>query len=254
MTRENIPSSGVPSRVLAATSWLWPTALPDNLARIAAWELPVRQAALLFYQTEASLAYTAEDIPALAGLSSHAHLPVDLPWERGARAVYEVIARLMDLAANLAPWGGVLHPPADPALLEGVARLWREAGPGWRVLVENVPGQGLRRHWPVIEALDLPVCLDVGHMMAFGQDWLPGLPGLWGRVELLHCYAPGVEPGRHSHLALDMLTPGQEETLRRVFEALPAKTPVLFEVFSEWDLRVSLETFYDLHRKWGMPA
>ncbi|WP_243368615.1 cobamide remodeling phosphodiesterase CbiR [Fundidesulfovibrio soli] len=251
MTSENIPPTGVPSRKLAATSWLWPTTLADNLSRIGAWNLPVRQAALLFYQSALSLAYTQDDIPPVPGLESHVHLPVDLPWKRGAAAVYAVISRLMELAGNLSPWGGVLHPPEAPGLLESVAALWREAAPGWRLLVENVPGQGLRRHWPVIQSLELPVCLDVGHMMAFGQTWLPGLPGLWERVELLHCYAPGTETGKHSHLALDRLTPGQEDELRAVFEALPAKTPVLFEVFSEEDLRASLEKFYGLHHEWG---
>jgi len=140
----------------------------------------------------------------------------------------------------------VLHPPDDPALLEGLARRWRGADPGWRLLVENVPGQDLRAHWPVIRELDLPLCLDVGHLMAFGQHWLLGEPDLPGRVELLHCYAPGPDTGRHSHLALSCLEPEQRGLLLEILGLITPNTTILFEVFSESDLRASLETFYAL--------
>ena len=243
------------SRSLAATSWLWPAPLAENLRRIAGWELPIRQAALLFYQHAPSLAYTAADIPALPGLASHVHLPLDLPWHDGPHAVYDVIRTLMeDVAAPLSPWCGVLHPPASPDALEAVAALWRQAAPGWELLVENIPGQDLRDHWPAITAQDIPVCLDVGHLMAFGQEWLLAAPDLARRVQLLHCYAPGNTPGSHEHLPLTSLTRGQTATLRAILEAIDPGTTVLFEVLSESDLRASLQTFYALLRKWRMTA
>lgn len=240
---------------LAATSWLWPETIEENLRRISAWDLPIRQAALLFYQHAPSLAYTARDIPAMPGLESHVHLPIDLPWDDGSQAVWGVVRALMeDVAGPLCPWCGVLHPPASPDRLEGLAALWRQAAPGWKLLVENVPGQDLYDHWPVIKALDIPVCLDVGHLMAFGQEWLLGLPEFSRRVELLHCYAPGDIPGRHEHLALTMLTRGQKKTLRRILTALGPDAVILFEVFAESDLRASLQSFYALTRKWRLTA
>jgi hypothetical protein len=228
--------------------------LPENLRRIVAWKLPIRQVALLFYQSEPSLAYRPEDFEAGAGLTSHVHLPLDLPWESGPGAVWDILERLMALPAALAPWGGVLHPPADPALLASVAALWREASPGWRLMIENVPGRDLLAHWPVISDLDLPVCLDVGHLMAHGQEKLLEAPGLAARVELVHCYAPGIVWNRHEHLSLKELSPGQGRTLRSILEMTAPGTPVLFEVFSESDLRGSLETFYALTREWGTAA
>lgn len=241
------------SRPLAATSWLWPASLEENLRRIAAWDLPIRQTALLFYQHAPSLAYTANDIPAIPGLASHAHLPLDLPWAKGAGAVYAIVRTLMeDVAAPLTPWCGVLHPPDSPDDLEALATLWLDAAPGWRLLVENIPGQDLHNHWPVITALDIPICLDVGHLMAFGQTWLLSAPDLARRVELIHCYAPGDTPGSHEHLPLTSITRGQKELLRSILEATHPNTAMLFEVFSETDLRASLQTFYVLMRKWRM--
>ncbi|MBI4805662.1 MAG: hypothetical protein HY795_10555 [Desulfovibrio sp.] len=239
-------------RPLAATSWLWPTTLAENIRRIAAWELPIAQVALLFYQCRASLAYSAEDFPTSPGLSAHVHLPIDLPWSSGAQAVWEDIARLMELPGSLSPWGGVLHPPDDPDLLAGVASLWRKHAPAWNLMIENIPGQDLRSHWPSITSLDLPICLDVGHLMAFDQHWLLDQPGLSERVELIHCYAPGIVKHRHEHLPLSELSPGQSETLRLIFELIRPDTPVLFEVFSESDLRDSLKTFYALLRDWRL--
>ena len=289
----NIPP---PTRPLAATSWLWPADLPENLRRIKAWNLPISQVALLFYQLTASLAYSAREFDHLGGLACHVHLPLDLPWEAGPGEVWDSLVRLMALPgggdrtagkdlreqenardgqgrpaglrglaglfelgelggqARRPPWGGVLHPPADPGLLAGVARLWRRDAPGWRLMVENVQGQDLGVHWPVIEDLDIPVCLDVGHLMAFGQESLLDRPGLADRVELVHCYAPGPKRNRHRHLPLGELLPRQAPVLRRILEMIRPDTPLLFEVFSESDLRESLETFYALTREWGMSA
>ena len=237
---------------LAATSWLWPKTFSENLRRIARWKLPIRQVALLFYQHAPSLAYKPEDFAAAQGLTSHVHLPIDLPWDEGPQAVWEIISRLMALPAGLSPWGGVLHPPGDPRQLEGVAGLWRKHAPDWRLLIENIPRQDLRQHWPVIQALDLPVCLDVGHLMAFDQHWLLDEPDLPARVELVHCYAPGIVTARHEHLSLAELSPAQILTLRRVLELIRPNTPILFEVFAESDLRESLQTFYALLRDWRM--
>lgn len=239
------------SRTLAVASWLWPISLAENLARIACWDLPIAQVALLFYQTAPSLAYTDRDLAAHPGLTAHVHLPLDLPWRHGPEAVFAVIQALMDKAGPLRPWAGVLHPPADAAVLADLAALWRETRPPWRLLLENVPGQDLADHWPTIRDLDIPLCLDVGHMMAFGQDWLLADPEALARVEMVHCYAPGVLPDRHEHLALDRLSAAQAATVRRVLAAVPERAVIVFEVFSESDLRASLQAFYALSGKHG---
>jgi len=237
---------------LAVTSRLWPCSLAENLRRISEWDLPIRpirEVGLLFYETETSLAYPLETFAPLAGLSSHAHLPMDLPWEAGAHAVWDILRRLMEKPAEGAfckPWGGVLHPPEDPGLLAGVAELWRKAAPGWRLMVENIPTQDLRAHWPVIVEMDLAVCLDVGHLIAFGQEWLLHEPDLPNRVTLVHCYAPGERPNYHVHLPLSELTPAQAPLVRRILDMVSPAVPILFEIFSYEHLLASLERFYQL--------
>ncbi|MFP5223041.1 MAG: cobamide remodeling phosphodiesterase CbiR [Acidobacteriota bacterium] len=231
---------------LSATSWLWPKSLSENLRRISSWKLPISEVALLFYQHAPSLAYLPKEFEPGRTLASHVHLPLDLPWEDGSLAVWNLLERLMALPSALSPWGGVLHPPREPDRLAGLARLWREAAPGWRLMVENIPGQDLRDHWPVIREYGLPVCLDVGHLMAFDQDWLLDAPGLFDQVELLHCYAPGIVKQRHEHLSLAQLSPSQRGVLKGILTRLGPDTRILFEVFSESDLRGSLESFYAL--------
>lgn len=231
---------------LAATSWLWPLPIAENLERMANWDLPIRQAALLFYESDPSLDLEPRDLPGLPGLTTHAHLPVDLPWNKGAKKVWKILTRLMDKVDRLGAWAGVLHPPADPEVMAEVAAMWKKAAPPWRLLLENVPGQDLSAHWPMIKDLDLPLCLDFGHMWAFGQHWLLKDPEVLPRVELLHCYAPGDTPNRHKHLSLAELTPEQTLSLRRILAQLPRRVVILFEVFAISDLRTSLEAFYHL--------
>jgi len=237
------------NRTLAVTSHLWECSLAENLRRISEWELPIHQVGLLFYEMEASLAYPPETFAPLAGLFAHAHLPMDLPWEAGAHAVWDIICRLMEKPSEGAfrtLWGGVLHPPEDPGLLADVAKLWRTAAPPWRLMVENIPAQDLRAHWPVIVEMDLGVCLDVGHLMAFGQEWLLREPDLPGRVALVHCYAPGIRLKYHAHLPLSELTPAQASVVRGILAMVSPATPILFEIFSYEHLLLSLERFYQL--------
>jgi len=233
-------------RALAVTSHLWECSLAENLNRISRWDLPIRQVGLLFYECAPSLGYAPEEFFALTGLCAHAHLPMDLPWEEGAQAVWDIICRLMEKPVQCRLWGGVLHPPEDVSLLADVGALWRRTEPGWRLMVENVPSQDLRAHWPVIREMDLPVCLDVGHLMAFGQEWMLEEPELPGRVELVHFYAPGRAPGVHVHLPLSELTAPQAIRVRRILDMAPAAAPILFEVFSYAHLVDSLERFYQL--------
>lgn len=208
------PVQNLPWR-LAAPSCVFPAGVAENCAFLAP---QYDEIALAFFETEACLAYGEADVPpGLAELpvSWHMHLPLDLPWEQGAARVAEVVLALKARAAHLRPSAFVLHPPQAPGDLAELARLLAARGffdepgvPGHRgpasraLLVENIEGRDLARHWPVIEAADLGVCLDLGHMLVHGQEEFLDLPGLFSRTHMLHLNAPDPQkPARHASLS-----------------------------------------------------
>jgi len=209
------PVRNLPWR-LAAPSCVLPAGVAENCAFLAP---QYDEIALAFFETEACLAYGEADVPpGLAELpvSWHMHLPLDLPWEQGAARVAEVVLALKACVAHLRPAAFVLHPPKAPGDLAELARLLAERGffderdylgergPASRaLLVENIEGCDLARHWPVIQAADLGVCLDLGHMLVHGQEEFLDLPGLFYRTHMLHLNAPDpLKPSRHASLSL----------------------------------------------------
>ncbi len=182
---------------LAAPSCVLPLTVGAACQQLAGF---VPEVALMFLETEACLAYGPEDIAfplQTPPLVFHLHLPVDLPWDAGVSIVHQKIAALERKVASLKPHTFVLHPPAAPYLLEGILH----HSPHWRNLVamENIGGADLSAVWPVIEAQDLGVCLDVGHLVSYGQRQLLDLPGLFARTRVLHLYG-GEMRGQHQPL------------------------------------------------------
>ncbi|MGE4551688.1 MAG: cobamide remodeling phosphodiesterase CbiR [Desulfovibrionaceae bacterium] len=217
---------------IAAPSWVVPGGPGENCRLLARHRRFFDEVELLFFETRACLAYTEADLPAdLArlGLSFHVHLPADLDWSRGAAGPAEVIAALAAKAAHLAPRAYVLHPPPDPALLGPLARALAAAGlaPG-DLLLENVRGHDLTAAWPDLVRHGLSACLDLGHLLAYGQQRLLEIPDLWDRVRMLHCCAPGPD-GRH--LGLARLDPAGRACLGRMLERLDPAATVAIEVF-----------------------
>lgn len=215
----NFPANTQPVRNLpwrlAAPSCVLPAGVAENCAFLAP---QYDEIALAFFETEACLAYGEADVPpGLAELpvSWHMHLPLDLPWGQGAARVAQVVLALKARVAHLRPAAFVLHPPEAPGDLAELARLLaargffeeRECvggrGPASRaLLVENIEGRDLARHWPVIQAADLGVCLDLGHMLVHGQEEFLDLPGLFARTHMLHLNAPDPQkPARHASLS-----------------------------------------------------
>ncbi len=198
---------------------------------------------LAFFETEACLAYTGQDLPpGLASLpvSWHVHLPLDLPWADGAERVAGAVLGLARLVDFLSPGGFVLHPPGRPDELARLARLLMAEGVRPEaLLVENIKGRDLEAMWPVIEDLGLGVCLDLGHMLVHGQEDFLGLPGLAGRVGMVHLNAPDPQkPSRHASLAL--LDARGRELMARLLECLAPEGVAVLELFNEAALAESL--------------
>lgn len=210
---------------------------------------------LAFFETEACLAYTGQDVPpGLADLpvSWHVHLPLDLPWAAGAEHVAEAVLGLARTVEHLSPGGFVLHPPGQPDQLALLARLLERGGIAPRsLLVENIAGRDLAALWPAICELDLGVCLDLGHMLVHGQEDFLGLPGLAGRLGMVHLNAPDPrKPSRHASLAL--LDGQGRELMRRMLELLGRGGVVMLELFDEAALSESLRVLHtDFYEHFG---
>lgn len=251
---------------IAAPSWVLPGTILENCRFL---EGRVDEVSLLFFDAESSLAYTRQDLPpelARLSLAYHVHLPVDLPWERGGKAAASVCLRLMDKVTFLNASRCVLHPPgadapfAGAALLEAFAREWKAAGRSPAdVHVENIRENDLSAliGSGALGGAELGVCLDLGHMLAYGQDSLARMAtgaaleaGTGGfKAGMLHLSAPGT--GRKSaHLPLDALD-GKDAALGEALCSVLAPGGIVVAEFFAWDyVAVSLPVI----REWMAKA
>ena len=223
---------------LAAPSAVLPAGLAEN-SRFLAGRFP--EIAVLFFETESCLAYTDEDLPpSLKDLpcSWHVHMPLDLPWRAGFETAWQKIDGLLDKIALVSPRAYVLHPPDAPGMLPRLADRLRDRGvdPA-RFLIENVGGCSLTPVWGEVVDNGYSACLDIGHILAYGQRDVLDLPGLWERVRMLHVY--GAErDGRHH--ALSELAPEGQALLRAMLQRATDFT-VTLEVFRQSELFDSLD-------------
>ncbi|MEF2145327.1 MAG: cobamide remodeling phosphodiesterase CbiR [Desulfovibrionaceae bacterium] len=239
--------------LIAVPSWLAPGTVSENCT-LAAREFAgkVQEISLMFLETEACLAYSREELHAswpegAAPFSFHVHLPLDLPWHLGFEKAWEKCRALLQLCAPLQPRCYVLHPPcASAELLPLLAERFAQAGVApENVLLENVRENDLTGIWPQIQASGFSCCLDLGHILAYGQEALLELRGLWERTAMLHLSAPDPTiPSRHAPLS--MLDKAGLTLLRRLLRHLRPGSCLTVEVFDLDGARRSLEFLHQL--------
>jgi len=245
---ENLHGIRFPFTV-AAPSFVLKAGVAEN-ARFLAGRFP--EVGLLLFEGEACLAYTERDLPPdLADLDVtwHAHLPLDLPWDKGLDAAWTVLDRLLDKVAFLRPHAFVLHPPAAPGLLVPLARRLRDRGVDPAdILLENVEESDLCARWDEAREGGFSACLDLGHILAYGQHAVLDLPGMGDAVRMAHVYGP--EGGRHHSLA--RLDQTGRELLRYILETFSPRT-VVVEVFDEMGIFESIELLAKWTAQWRTP-
>lgn len=215
----------------AAPSWVMPGDIEKNAVFL---EGRVREIGLCFFETKASLAYGAADLPkSLADLDVdwHAHLPADLPWEAGGAIAADICARLLEKIAFLKPRAAVLHPPraSRQSLLGEFARAW-DNNRFCPVLLENVAycdvydlgGEFLHKH-------DFGFCLDVAHAMTYGQ-WRMLASALPEKAALWHWSAPG---DGDEHLPLTRLAPAELGLAKTLLRRAAPDAIQMLEIF-DW--------------------
>ncbi len=232
---------------LGAPSFVLPGSVAENCRFLAG---RVDEVSLLLLESAACLAYGEADLPPwlaeLPGRSGplhyHAHLPLDLPWHRGATTVAELCLALAAKIALCRPRSFVLHPPLGaccPSLLEEFLSAWRaEAPPDAELLLENIHGNDLALCLPLTYAGGYGLCLDFGHALAYGQEWLLTDQRVLERVRLVHLSAPwgdaAAKPG-HGHHSLRRLTAQQAAMLDALLTGLgPGRGRCLLPELFQW--------------------
>ena len=231
---------------LGTTSFIVPDDYLPNVRGLAPWFDEIE---LLFFEA-------GEDVPppslvdGLAaarhelGIGYNVHLPVDLPLcdENGAvrRQAAGRMGRIIKALSSLEASTATLHLGIGDAqrspsarrrwqahAAEAAARILEVSGlEGRRISLETLdyPLEWLAE---AIEALDLGVCLDFGHLALSGTDWTASYRRWAARCDILHLHA--VRGGRDHH-PLDCLEPGEGARVRDILAEFTGT--VSLEVFS----------------------
>ena len=230
--------------------------LPDSLA-----DLP------LSYHLHLPLDLTMDEPTRAAGICAElldktAHLPVGAHWRGGKADKGNSPAQPGEARGQNGPatadapclrTGGamraVLHPPRhDPAdaglagrLLAAFAEAWLALGrdPA-HLLLENVRGNDLTGLTGPVREYGFGLCLDMGHILAYGQEKLLRRPALLRRVDMLHVNAPGKGRRASEHLPLTSLDASGQKRAARICQSVPPRAVIMMELFSWRHIEESL--------------
>lgn len=153
-----------------------------------------------------------EEIDALARLSKetrvtyNVHLPVDVsmthPSETQRRLAVETIRQVLILCAPLKPSTHTLHLEFGvgdaPIVLDEIKRLQDRAVESLERLsalvggIRNISIETLSYPpeylFPILDALDVSLCIDAGHLIKYGYDIVPLFERYGHRVPLMHLH------------------------------------------------------------------
>jgi len=247
---------------LCTTTFIYPADWVDN-ARLLGRSFDELEL-LLFQSCHPDSLPSSADIRLLAQLAIdldftwNVHLPIDIhpghPDRKVRQQAADTIVKTLELTALLTPTTHTLHLTGitgrpDGATLSAWLERTRETIDiiikngvlGKSLSVENIPDYPLELALPVIEACNLEVCLDIGHLLIGGADVATAFDLYRDRLILVHLH--GVLDGRDHH-ALDKLPLEMLTTLEALLKDFTGT--VCLEVFSKERLVVSLASL----QKW----
>lgn len=241
---------------LGTTSFIYPDLYAENVRCLAPYLDEIEL--LLFESREPGSLPDAWELGRLADLKQdedvtyNIHMPIDVdpgspdPAERDlAIATY---GRVIDLTRPLNPSTLTIHLPYDPNRDGGDARWLADAkesfgrlldrGLDARLISIETLDYSLDLIKPLIEDLDVSVCLDVGHVTLQGQDPLRVYEAWKDRITIIHLHA--VARGM-DHQSLDLMPPAEFARIRTMLEDFTGTLSL--EVFSFDKLKRSLDFF-----------
>ena len=242
---------------LACPSFVYPAGYADNVRHLAPF---VDEIELLFFESRfpdslpsPALVRELAQLARSGGITTNVHLPTDIYLghrDAGVRqTAMDVLAHMIDRCAPLNPTTFTLHLIRDPS--EPDDRRWQAnaAASLEAVLAAGLPGRHISVETldydfeiaaPVIEHLDLSVCMDMGHLMVHGVDITTFYDRWEERVTIAHLH--GVDDAQ-DHLSLDRLTAAH---MVRVMDLLKRFSGVVsLEVFSFQALNASMAHLLD---------
>lgn len=237
---------------LACPSFVFRADYPENVQRLAPF---VDEIQLLFFESRFAGSLPS---PALidrlanlgrdGGVTFNVHLPSDIflghcnAAERQRAA--DVLIDLIHRCAPLDPSTFTLHLERDSS--ETKASRWQArtaatletvltAGiDSRRISIENL-NYDYALAGPIVEALDLSVCMDMGHLLAHGEGLAPFYTRWQDRISIVHLH--GVD-GDKDHLPLDRLSHNHKTEVIQLIDGFGGG--VVIEVYSEAALEASL--------------
>jgi sugar phosphate isomerase/epimerase len=247
---------------LGTTSYIIPADIVPNVRYLAG---RVRDIELVLFEVDdgpnnlPSPEVVAElaDLARAHDLTYTVHLPLDLRLGAGGDEGHVSLVkarRVIDCTRALDPWAYVLHldgrevvtGAAPVALAEWQTHSARalELVAGWASGAEKLAVENLERYpldfiQPVLEAVPVSRCVDIGHLWVDGHDPLPYLRAALPRTRVIHLH--GLAERDHKSLAHtppEQLNPVVDLLLRERYAGV-----LTLEVFGEDDFHTSLAAF-----------
>jgi sugar phosphate isomerase/epimerase len=256
---------------IGTTSFIYPGGWLYNVERLAPHFDDLE---ILFFEAGGPAAFpSAAECQALAackrqhGLSYSLHTPLEAslasldPLRRAAGV--SAVLRAIDRAAPFEPENYVLHVylgDGERAPRPSDLDAWRERatlslrellahGIASRALCVEVLDYDFALIEPVVEALDLSIALDIGHLVRDGRDELSELERYLPRTRIIQWH--GTEPGGRDHRSLVHYPRAQARELLRTLAAHAYAGVLTLEVFDEAELDSSRARLSELLAELG---
>lgn len=233
---------------LGTTSFIFPDTIYENCKRL---EKLVDQVSIVMFETKACINYSEQDLPkdlSKLDLEFNIHLPLDLPWELGAREVFYILDTLLKKTEFLNPNSYTLHPPEKREDFYQLIDVFNEKDiPLNKFFIENIRENDLSNIWDILLENRIKICLDIGHLFEYNQKRLLTCEDLIENIGMLHLYTS--KNGKHISLAnLSKDATNFLITILKSLKQKDANTHIIIEVFDYNDLISSLDFFNSLSR------
>ncbi len=249
------PKTDFPFR-LGTTSFIYPAGYVDNVRRLAPRVDEIEL--LLLESNDLPTSHVIEALRVLAQvhrITFNIHLPMDVfmgdPSSIRRNNSIETLARVIEMTAPLTPTSFTLHLtcgrcPSDNAAIEAwqgramdsTGQLLRATGMATHCLAVETLDFDPCWLTPIVEELDLSVCLDVGHVIRYGFHLGDVIRRFGPRISILHLH--GVVNGGDHH-AIGHLSVPHQRLLADFLVRFDGSASI--EVFSEERLEQSLLAF-----------